>query len=324
MNSAEKKPAASVSKARVVLGWLVLLVLLNLGFQLRRLDFAAAQRRTTGPPGQPAPGAVWLPDTAPNTTTGVITAEAPRLVTWRVLSAKPRILYLEGFLDPGDAEELIDLAEPKLQRSRVVSSSGGGRVAGARTSEGTFLQNSEAVVQKLRRRVSLASLVPHTHIERTQILRYREGQQYSMHPDYFLGKKKASLGRFGQRIATLIAWLNHVPAGGETRFNKSPPLEVKPVKNDAVLFYNVDAHGVEDPTAVCPLEPASILHSKRRFTNKHGRLVKELLFGCKIFPAGGRGGRGRVAHRKTRVKENNLLKAERATRERTSKSANAS
>ena len=62
------------------------------------------------------------------------------------------------------------------------------------------------------------------NIEPTQILRYRPGERYRMHPDFFVGPKKEKMGRGGQRIATLIAWLNSVSGGGGTRINAQPQM----------------------------------------------------------------------------------------------------
>ena len=73
------------------------------------------------------------------------------------------------------------------------------------------------------------------HIEATQILRYQAGQYYHAHPDYFSPNDHNNLDRGGQRIASLITWLNDVPEGGETWFPLQD-LKVKPKRGMAVVF----------------------------------------------------------------------------------------
>eukprot|EP01064_Diplonema_japonicum_P031714 TRINITY_DN5750_c0_g1_i1.p1 TRINITY_DN5750_c0_g1~~TRINITY_DN5750_c0_g1_i1.p1 ORF type:complete len:285 (+),score=40.01 TRINITY_DN5750_c0_g1_i1:54-857(+) len=172
---------------------------------------------------------------------------------WKVVSrTKPRAVKIDDFLQEGEAETIMKLADGKLTRSRVVSSkNGGGKVDDVRTSEGVFLQNTgNEILKNVRKRVAQLAYVPYNHIENTQVLRYSDGQKYRMHPDFFSGKKKASLGKAGQRLATLITWLNDVPSGGETRFNSVPPLMVAPKKNSAILFYSLDPDRKEDHTSM--------------------------------------------------------------------------
>merc|ERR1739841_377399 len=98
------------------------------------------------------------------------------------------------------------------------------------------LKKNERVV-RVRRRIAAAVQLPEENIEPTQILRYRPGERYRMHPDFFVGPKKENMGRGGQRVATVIAWLNDVGSGGGTRLNAPPPIVVPPKRCDAILFY---------------------------------------------------------------------------------------
>eukprot|EP01061_Rhynchopus_euleeides_P005695 TRINITY_DN14898_c0_g1_i2.p1 TRINITY_DN14898_c0_g1~~TRINITY_DN14898_c0_g1_i2.p1 ORF type:complete len:300 (+),score=99.92 TRINITY_DN14898_c0_g1_i2:994-1893(+) len=195
------------------------------------------------------PGCEWLASTR-NHTNGllhVVEEAGSSVLPWRVVSKeKPRVLVFDSFLKDGEAEQLISLAEKKLTRSRIVARNSGGKVADVRTSEGAFLTDGSHVVRVLKNRVSQAALLPVAHLESVQILRYRPGQRYRMHPDFFVGKKKEKVGHLGQRVATLLTWINDVAQGGETKFNADPPLQLSPKKNRAVLFYSVDAEGKED------------------------------------------------------------------------------
>ena len=74
--------------------------------------------------------------------------------------------------------------------------------------------------------------------EGLQILRYRPGAQYRPHFDYFDPAQPgtaAVLERGGQRVATLIMYLQVPSRGGATIF-PDVGLEVAPVKGHALFF----------------------------------------------------------------------------------------
>ena len=67
-----------------------------------------------------------------------------------------------------------------------------------------------------------------------QVVRYEMGQQFSYHYDAI---PKSLMDSSGQRVATLLVYLNDVPTGGATAFKDLGPLLVKPVKGKALLFF---------------------------------------------------------------------------------------
>jgi prolyl 4-hydroxylase len=82
------------------------------------------------------------------------------------------------------------------------------------------------------------------HGEGLQILRYRPGAEYRPHHDYFdpvhPGTAKI-LERGGQRVGTLVMYLNTPEGGGATTF-PDVGLEVAPVRGNAVFFSYDRAH----------------------------------------------------------------------------------
>lgn len=83
----------------------------------------------------------------------------------------------------------------------------------------------------------------------SRTLHYGIGGEYKPHYDYFDPSTPGGLyhyNRGGQRVASFIVYLNTPEAGGETVFPKAK-LRVKPEKGKALLFYNVDPEGKEDP-----------------------------------------------------------------------------
>lgn len=199
----------------------------------------------------------WLPSVT-NQANGSLTSEAPDGHTFGWVEhshADPRVLILKNVLTKEERDDIISLASKELQRSMVISSKldGSSEQNQVRTSSGMFMvsekQRNSHANRALRKRVQTAlGLRDDSWIEATQILRYEGGQFYRAHADYFSPGDAANMNRGGQRIATVLTWLNDVHGGGETSFPLASPagFRVKPSAGDAVLFYNVNEDGVEN------------------------------------------------------------------------------
>ena len=94
------------------------------------------------------------------------------------------------------------------------------------------------MVQRLEERICALTGIPVDHGEPLQMLHYGVGGEYLAHQDFFEPKdpgsaKLTQVG--GQRVATLVMYLNEVAEGGSTDF---PELElsIKPKKGSAVYF----------------------------------------------------------------------------------------
>jgi prolyl 4-hydroxylase len=152
----------------------------------------------------------------------------------------PRVVLFGGLLSPEECDALMALALPRLARSETVDhQSGGTEVNAARTSDGMFFERGEApLVQRLEQRMAALLNWPIGKGEGLQVLRYRPGAQYRPHFDYFDPAQPgtaAVLKRGGQRVGTLIVYLNSPERGGATVFPDAG-LEVAPIKGNAVFF----------------------------------------------------------------------------------------
>jgi prolyl 4-hydroxylase len=135
----------------------------------------------------------------------------------------PEVVVLEHVLTDAECDALIDLSRPKLSRSTTVDpATGGYKVIAARSSEGTFfLRGENTLVTSIEKRLSVLTGMPIENGEGLQILHYGVEGEYQPHFDYFEPKEAGSaahLRRGGQRVSTLIMYLNNVDAGGETIF----------------------------------------------------------------------------------------------------------
>ena len=67
---------------------------------------------------------------------------------------------------------------------------------------------------------------PFGHMELPQVARYTDSQRYVEHydgVDPHTSAGQAFCANGGQRVATVLTYLNHVPDGGSTFFRSPPP-----------------------------------------------------------------------------------------------------
>lgn len=152
----------------------------------------------------------------------------------------PRVVLFGGLLSHDECDEMIRLATPKLTRSTVVNAATGAYdVHEARTSKGAHFERGEnELVRKIEARIADLTSLPVEHGEPIQILHYMPGAEYKPHFDYFdpkLSGNEKVLAMGGQRIATLIMYLNDVESGGSTVF-PDIGLDVLPHKGNAIFF----------------------------------------------------------------------------------------
>ncbi|MEO8523711.1 MAG: 2OG-Fe(II) oxygenase [Caldimonas sp.] len=154
--------------------------------------------------------------------------------------AHPRVVVFGDLLSAEECAELIALAGARLSRSETVeTSTGASEVNEARTSDGMFFQPAEfPVCARLEARLARLLDWPLENGEGLQILRYRPGAEYKPHYDYFDPAEPGTptiLTRGGQRVASIVCYLNTPTAGGATVFPDAG-LEVAPVRGNAVFF----------------------------------------------------------------------------------------
>ncbi|MBF5003237.1 2OG-Fe(II) oxygenase [Diaphorobacter caeni] len=154
--------------------------------------------------------------------------------------ASPRIVLFGNLLSREECETLIDAAKPRMARSKTVETkTGGEEVNASRTSEGMFFQRGENdIVKKLEARIARLVNWPLENGEGLQILRYGPGAEYKPHYDYFDPAEPGTstiIKRGGQRVGTLVVYLNNPVKGGGTVF-PDIHLEVGPRQGNAVFF----------------------------------------------------------------------------------------
>ena len=190
-------------------------------------------------PAGTATALLKVPDLrSPATGSYVQAADRQILVLMRMTS--PRIVLFGGLMSDDECDELINLARARLARSETVQlETGAGEVNEARTSQGMFFERGQhPLCARLEARIAALLAWPVENGEGLQVLRYGPGAEYKPHYDYFDPAEASTpslLQRGGQRVASLICYLNTPASGGATVFPEAE-LEVAPIKGNAVFF----------------------------------------------------------------------------------------
>jgi prolyl 4-hydroxylase len=183
----------------------------------------------------------------------------PRFPGLHRVHADPPVYLLDGFLTDAECDSMMRCADPLLKQS--LTDSGKSRV---RTSKSTHLRKQLGPCPAVLARIQALTGKPVSHMEIPQVARYDEGQFYEPHFDASDEKSAASgVGvsgtRFfesgGNRIGTVLIYLNDVPSGGHTRFNRLG-IEVAPRKGVALVFFPGFLDGRLDPAALHEALPA--------------------------------------------------------------------
>lgn len=152
----------------------------------------------------------------------------------------PRVVLFGNLLSPEECDAIIAAARPRMARSLTVATrTGGDEVNDDRTSDGMFFQRGENdVVTRLEERIARLVEWPIENGEGLQVLHYRPGAEYKPHYDYFDPAEPGTatiLKRGGQRVATLVIYLNDPARGGGTTF-PDVHMEIGPRCGNAVFF----------------------------------------------------------------------------------------
>jgi prolyl 4-hydroxylase len=211
------------------------------------LGFLDDQRAQSLPEAARLPAAVPVPEPDLTSSPAVVSVaghEVRILLTMRL----PRLIVLGGLLSDAECDALMAAAGPRLARSETVeNNTGGSEVNASRTSSGMFFERAEnEICDRIEKRIAALVRWPVENGEGLQVLRYRPGAEYKPHNDYFDTSQTGTpriLERGGQRVGTLVMYLNTPEKGGATVF-PDVEVDVSPIKGNAVFFSYDRAHAI--------------------------------------------------------------------------------
>lgn len=197
------------------------------------------------------------------------------------LTPAARVAAARGYAPPGFSEWLIDRARAGLGRA----TSGGGNIDENRTALTCFFTpaDSDLVIAVLQHRAARLLGVPVECHEAPSVISYETGQQYVAHldsddPDN--PRERATLERYGQRVGTVVTYLNADFDGAPTVFPRLN-LSFKGDVGDAVFFANVLPNGLPDPLTLHAAPPPT---SGRKWVFSQWIRSKRLSLASELLP----------------------------------------
>lgn len=142
---------------------------------------------------------------------------------------------VESVLTPEECKQIIEKATPHFKRSEVISEN---PIDDVRTSETAWISKTDPLAQKVLLKACQITGKKLEHCEDLQVVKYGPGNQYKAHHDACVegdGLCTKMSGKTGQRIGTLLVYLNNDFTEGETDF-PTYGKKFKPSVGSAVFF----------------------------------------------------------------------------------------
>ena len=182
----------------------------------------------------------------------IVTKDGQQIhVTMRV--TKPDVVLLDNFMTHEECDAFCELSKSTLTKSTVVDDATGDSVNHEhRISLGTyFTLGQNDLVKKIEARIAEVTGTPVPNGEGFQILNYAGGGEYRPHFDYFPDNAggRVHTAHGGQRIITVIMYLNDVKAGGATIL-PDINLSIYPKKGSALYFSYFNSKGQVDSSTL--------------------------------------------------------------------------
>ena len=181
-------------------------------------------------------------------------ASAPA-TSGHVLSASPIVHAIPNFASAAECQWLIGAAAPRLDRAVVYNTPSGVDPGRTNQSARFSFANADLVVEMIRQRITSQLGAPLGCLEMSQALHYSVGQEFVLHCDFLDPEQmREEIARNGQRVATVLIYLNEDFEGGETSFPRLG-IDHRGKTGDALVFGSLDASGRPDPRsqhAGCP------------------------------------------------------------------------
>ena len=171
-----------------------------------------------------------------------------------VLCNDPEIFYIDNFLTHDECNLIIKLSQDNMKPASVSyldkdKDKYSTNIYKGRTNSSYWLPHDHhPVLNDIVQRISSKLDCNSKCFESFQIIHYKLNEHYAFHYDAYNINHKEKYDKFcknnGNRIYTVLTYLNDVEEGGATAFDKLPEyLEVQPKKGRMVVFKNINDDG---------------------------------------------------------------------------------
>ncbi|MFC3051725.1 2OG-Fe(II) oxygenase [Kordiimonas pumila] len=157
------------------------------------------------------------------------------------LNLEPRVYTLDNFMTPKECDHMIALGGTNGMTRAFVSGEKEGVVSQGRTNDLCWINHkADEVTTKLAQRIAGLVGLPLSHAESFQLIRYGINAEYKAHFDAFQPGTEAgdrNMKRGGQRLTTVLGYLNTVKKGGGTEFPKLK-IKIAAERGKLLVFHN--------------------------------------------------------------------------------------
>lgn len=160
----------------------------------------------------------------------------------------PSVHY--GIIDTDTCKQIIKKVESDFARSNVI---GDVTVDNSRTSESAWITRDDPLVSRIVKKAQELTDKPIENFEDIQVVRYKPGTYYKAHHDACCDDNKHCKSfdaEAGQRIGTLVVYLNEDFEEGQTHFPMYGDLKLKPSPGAGIFFRPLDDTGKCHPKAL--------------------------------------------------------------------------
>ena len=165
----------------------------------------------------------------------------------KILSVNDTIglVHFSGLISPDECAELIAIGGSNAKPSEVVDgvSDVSYETSGRRSTVASPAVDRYPIIKEVRRRISLFIGVAEENQEPLQVLHYIRGGEYDIHYDSF-SEGSPQLENGGNRLLTILLYLNDVEHGGWTQFPHIMA-NIVPSIGTGILFRNTDAQNLQ-------------------------------------------------------------------------------
>lgn len=145
-------------------------------------------------------------------------------------------ISVENIITPEQCKAIIAKAEPLFARSTVVADQS---VQAVRTSDTAWIKRDDPLVKDIMTRAMELTGKPWENCEDIQVVRYRPGTYYRAHHDSCCESNNSCRDfekRGGQRVGTLLLYLNDDFTEGHTHFPDYENKKLKASPGSAIFF----------------------------------------------------------------------------------------
>lgn len=164
----------------------------------------------------------------------------------RKINDYPYIVKINNLLNKEEVKEILKLAKGKFEKSNIVVD---GKIVyndKQRNSSTAYIVDDgipkkyNEVLERFIKRIRHLTGCKRSQIE-MMCVRYKKGEQFNKHVDYFREDEIGILDRGGQRIGTFFVYLNTLDKndGGDTEFTKLGIVS-HPKRGDSLFWWNKD------------------------------------------------------------------------------------